>query len=84
MFCLVSLSEPDHINIKCDPELAIELREQYSCVTPGWHMNKSMWNTVHFDHTVSDKLVKEWIDHSYDEVVKKLTKKAREALMRKK
>ena len=80
MFCLTSLSEPDRINLKCDPEKAIALREEYSCVLPGYHMNKSMWNTVIMDDTVSDKIICEWIDHSYDEVVKKLPKKDRIAL----
>jgi predicted DNA-binding protein (MmcQ/YjbR family) len=77
MFCLVSLSEPDSINLKCDPEKAVELREQYDCVQPGFHMNKKMWNTVYLDNSVSRKLICEWIDHSYDEVVKKLPKKVR-------
>ena len=72
MFCLASLSEPGSINLKCDPEKAVELREQYACVSPGYHMNKKMWNTVELDGTVSRKLICEWIDHSYDEVVKKL------------
>jgi len=75
MFCLTSLSEPDRINLKCDPEKAIALREEYNCVLPGWHMNKSMWNTVVLDGTVSNNIISEWIDHSYDEVVKKLPKK---------
>ena len=75
MFCLTSLSEPNSINLKCDPEKAIALREEYSSVLPGYHMNKSMWNTVILDGTVSNKLICEWIDHSYDEVVKKLPKK---------
>ena len=77
MFCLITLSEPDSINLKCDPEKAVALREKYNCVIPGYHMNKAMWNTVLFDGTVSDKLIFEWIDHSYNEVVKKLPKKDR-------
>jgi predicted DNA-binding protein (MmcQ/YjbR family) len=80
MFCLVSLSEPDSINLKCDPEKAIELRERYSCVLPGYHMNKKLWNTVMLDDSVSKKIICEWIDHSYDEVVKKLPKKDRVVL----
>ncbi len=80
MFCLTSLSESDSINIKCDPEKAIELREQYPCVQPGYHMNKKMWNTVIFDGSVSNKFLKEWIDHSYDEVVAGLTKKLKTEL----
>jgi predicted DNA-binding protein (MmcQ/YjbR family) len=52
-------------NVKCDPDLAIELREQYPCVQPGYHMSKKHWNTVIVDGSVSSKLLKEWIDHSY-------------------
>jgi predicted DNA-binding protein (MmcQ/YjbR family) len=77
MFCLTSLSEPDHINLKCDPEKAALLREEYDCVLPGYHMNKKLWNTVVIDGSLSKKLLYEWIDHSYDEVVKKLSKKER-------
>jgi predicted DNA-binding protein (MmcQ/YjbR family) len=75
MFCLTSLSEPDRINLKCDPEKAMALREEYNCVLPGWHMNKKMWNTVVLDGSVSKNTICEWIDHSYDEVIKKLPKK---------
>ncbi len=81
MFCLTSLSEPDSINLKCDPEKAIELREQYPCVQPGYHMNKKMWNTVVIDGSVSKKLLKEWIDHSYDLVVAGLPKKVQSELI---
>lgn len=75
MFCLTSLSEPDSINLKCEPEKAIELREQYPCVQPGYHMHKKMWNTVGIDGSISKKLLKDWIDHSYNEVVAGLPKK---------
>ena len=84
MFCLTSLSEPGSINLKCDPEKAVELRELYTCVTPGFHMNKKMWNTVELDGSVSRNMICEWIDHSYDEVVKKLTKKEQELLKKRK
>jgi predicted DNA-binding protein (MmcQ/YjbR family) len=75
IFCLTSLSEPDRMNLKCDPEKAIELREQYPCVIPGYHMNKKMWNTVIIDGSVSKKILQSWIKHSFDEVVKGLPKK---------
>lgn len=80
MFALTGLNEDLSINLKCDPELAIDLRERYPAVQPGYHMNKTHWNTVYINGSVSDKLVCEWIDHSYDEVVSKLPKKMREAL----
>ena len=77
MFILISLDEPTFpkINVKCDPEVAIDLRERFACVSMGYHMNKKLWNTISIDGSVSDRLIKEWIDHSYEEVVKKLTKK---------
>lgn len=75
MFALTGLDEQElSINLKCDPEKAIELRERYPCVQPGYHMNKMHWNTVNIDGSVPDKLVKEWIDNSYTLVAKKLTK----------
>lgn len=81
MFALTGLDRPElKINLKCDPELAVSLRERYECVNPGYHMNKKHWNTVSIDGSVSANLVKEWIDHSYDLVAKSLTKKKREEL----
>jgi predicted DNA-binding protein (MmcQ/YjbR family) len=74
MFALVNLDESLSVNLKCDPEKAIELRENYSAVLPGYHMNKTYWNTVMIDGTLPDKLIKEWIDHSYEEVIKGLPK----------
>ena len=80
MFALAPLDESFSFNVKCDPEMAIDLRERYNCVQPGYHMNKKMWNTIYVDGRVSDKLLREWIDHSHDEVVKKLSKKEKELL----
>ena len=75
-FLLVGLDSEDlRFNVKCDPELAMELREQYSCVLPGYHMNKKHWNTIIVDGFVSSKQLKEWIDHSYDLIIKSLPKK---------
>jgi predicted DNA-binding protein (MmcQ/YjbR family) len=74
MFALTPLDKNLSINLKCDPEKAIELREKYSFVIPGYHMNKTYWNTIVIDHSVPDRLVHEWIDHSYNEVVKNLPK----------
>lgn len=75
MFLLISLSNPDSINVKCEPELAIELREKYSEVIPGYHMNKKLWNTVFVNGSIKSKELKGMIDHSYQEVVKTLPKK---------
>ena len=80
MFCLASLQEADRINLKCDPELALQLREQYPFVLPGYHMNKKMWNTVILDGSVSRKTLEEWIMHSYNQVVSGLPKKTQKEL----
>lgn len=73
-------SEILQFNVKCDPEKAIELRERYDCVQPGYHMNKRHWNTIVVDGTASNTLLKEWIDDSYELIVKSLPAKAREQL----
>lgn len=74
-FLLTGLENIDlRFNVKCDPDKAIELREEFSCVLPGWHMNKKHWNTIVVDGTVSSKQLKEWIDHSYDLVTAKKKK----------
>jgi predicted DNA-binding protein (MmcQ/YjbR family) len=66
IFVLVNLYGDLSINVKCDPSLAIELRERYSSVTGGYHMNKRHWNTVFLDGTIPDKEIISWIDHSYN------------------
>lgn len=63
------------ISLKCDPEKAMELREKYSSVIPGFHSNKKYWNSVLFEKDVPDDELKSWIKHSVDEVIKKLSKK---------
>lgn len=80
MFLLTSLSEPQSINVKCDPEEAIQLREKYDAVVPGYHMNKKHWNTVHWEMLLNDKLVLQWIDDSYNLVVKDLPQKIKNEL----
>ena len=75
IFLLLSLtSQPLQFNAKCDPERAIELREQYECIIPGYHMNKKHWNTVIVDNTLTAKQLKELITHYY-ELVNKPKKK---------
>lgn len=75
MFALISLSkEPLQMNLKCDPEKAIELREEYYQVIPGYHSNKKHWNTIILEN-ISIDFVKQWIDHSYQLVWDKLPKK---------
>lgn len=66
-FLLLPLDTDElRFNVKCDPDLAIELREEYAAVIPGYHMNKKHWNTVLVNGTIPVKKLKEWIDHSYD------------------
>ncbi|HTH81340.1 MAG TPA: MmcQ/YjbR family DNA-binding protein [Mucilaginibacter sp.] len=77
LFLLTGLEAGDRFNVKCDPELAVELRERHPEVQPGYHMNKKMWNTVFMNGTLTRKQLLEMIDHSYSEVVKGLPKKIR-------
>jgi len=76
MFALTSEDTPVTVNLKCDPIYALELRSIYEGVIAGYHMNKKHWNTVNVqDSDVDDETVKELIDHSYELVYSKLTKK---------
>ena len=80
LFALTSLDKDLSINIKCDPETAIQLRAEHPSVLPGYHMNKKHWNTIMIDGTVNDHLIKKWIDDSYQLVADKLTKKQKSEL----
>jgi predicted DNA-binding protein (MmcQ/YjbR family) len=81
MFALTGLNvEEFRVNLKCDPEYSIELREEYEDIIPGWHMSKKHWNTVYFENGLEMSFLCELIDHSYDLVVKKLKKADREFL----
>ena len=80
MFALTSISEPTTVNLKCEPGYAIELREQYPEIYPGFHMNKNLWNTVSFEGNLDDRLIERLIDHSYEQVVAKLPKKVKDIM----
>ncbi|MCB0687014.1 MAG: MmcQ/YjbR family DNA-binding protein [Saprospiraceae bacterium] len=81
MFLLTNLSsEVTSVNLKCDPVRAIELRDQYESIRPGYHMNKKHWNTVVSDDSIPRKLLLELIDHSYELVLKSLSNKDRQNL----
>lgn len=85
MYCLVGLNHWDEgeetINVKCNPEVALELREKYpDSVKGGYHMNKKHWNTVTVNRDLSDKQIRHWIHHSYELIVASLPKKARAEL----
>ena len=84
MFLLTSLNEDVFsFNAKCDPEKAIELRERYDAIQPGYHMNKKHWNTITVDGRLSQQLLKEMIDDSYNLVVDSLPKKVKDELNKK-
>ena len=79
MFALSSLSQWEKgspaINLKCDPDIAEELRAQFNDVQPGYHMSKMHWNTITVNNEIPDKMIRKWIDDSYGLVFKSLTKK---------
>ncbi len=76
VFLLTGLDSEDlRFNVKCEPDKAVELREEFSCVLPGFHMNKRHWNTIVVDGSVSTQQLQEWIDHSYDLVANGSPKK---------
>jgi predicted DNA-binding protein (MmcQ/YjbR family) len=80
LFILTSLAQGDRFNAKCDPERAVELRERYSEVQPGYHMNKVHWNTVFMNGSLTVKQLRDIIDHSYDLILKSLPKKVQEEI----
>jgi predicted DNA-binding protein (MmcQ/YjbR family) len=83
MFALLAFEEvPPSANLKCDPDLALELRDRYEQVQPGYHMNKKHWNTVVLSGGIPEREIRNMIDHSYELVVKALPRKTREALTR--
>jgi len=91
MFALTSIDDSpvgdrmsppfEFINLKCDPDYAIELRADYEYISPAWHMSKKHWNSVFTDQDIPEKLIYELIDHSYDLVFKNLTKKLQNEIL---
>jgi predicted DNA-binding protein (MmcQ/YjbR family) len=80
MFALSSIKNPNSVNLKCNPEKAIELRAIFGAIIPGYHMSKVHWNTISYNEDVSDSLILELVDHSYQLVVSSLTKKLKTEL----
>lgn len=80
VFAALSLDIGDRVNLKCSPNYAVDLREKYDGVRPGFHMNKTHWNTVMLNEDVDDKLIFHLVNHSYDLVVSKLPLKTRNLL----
>jgi predicted DNA-binding protein (MmcQ/YjbR family) len=75
MFALISLDGPLSVNLKCNPEKALELRDRYQSVLPGYHMSKTHWNTIMIDGSLPDELIKQWIKDSYWLIISSLPKK---------
>ncbi len=80
IFCLVNLTPPHSANLKCDPLKAIEMREKYEEITPGYHMNKKHWNTIELGGSLRKSLLKELIDDSYNLVLASVPKKFKEKI----
>ncbi len=80
MFTLCDLTHFDFINVKCDPEKALELRAEYEEVRPGYHMSKKHWNSIYVNGRLSDSQIKQWVKDSYDLVFQGLPKKLQKEL----
>lgn len=81
IFCILPLNSPEsQCNLKCDPQRAIELRDEHHEIIPGFHMNKKHWNTIKLEGRLSNALITALVDHSYDLVVAKLPRKLKEEL----
>jgi predicted DNA-binding protein (MmcQ/YjbR family) len=78
IFMMMNFETPFRISLKCDPERAIDLRERYSAIRPAYHMNNKHWNMIDADGSVSLKEIFDMIDHSYELIVSKFTKKEKE------
>ena len=83
IFLLTGLDGPFSINVKCDPEYAVTLREEHSAIRPGYHMNKTHWNTIDIDGSLNDEFLRNMINHSYALVYKSLPRKTREEFEKK-
>ena len=80
MFALTDLEQFESVNLKCDPERAMQLREEFPAVLPGYHMSKKHWNTVLMDGSIPDKTIRGWIDDSYNLVAASLSKTLQQEL----
>lgn len=81
MFCLTNINQFNSVNVKCDPDNALELRATYNAVNPGYHMNKKHWNTITINDDAKDDLIKTWIKDSYNLVILTLPKSKRPELL---
>ncbi|HWR94152.1 MAG TPA: MmcQ/YjbR family DNA-binding protein [Flavobacterium sp.] len=85
IFALSSLTDWENgepsVNLKCNPDFALELRAQFSDIMPGYHMSKVHWNTININQSVSDTMIKELIDHSYQLIFDSLSKKSQNEIL---
>ena len=80
MFMILDLESYLRISLKCDPDMAIELRERFNSVGSGYHLNKQLWNTINIDGTIDDRMIYQWIDDSYHLIIDKMPKKDQQRL----
>lgn len=81
MFLILDLEAELRISVKCDPELAIELRERFKSVKEGYHLNKQQWNTIYIDGSIDELLIYNWIDDSYRLIIEKMPKRDQNRLL---
>ncbi|GAB2629333.1 MmcQ/YjbR family DNA-binding protein [Belliella aquatica] len=81
IFAIIDIELFESVNLKCDPEYAIELRELNPAIIPGFHMNKKHWNTIFFNKGLSDKFILELVDHSYNLVFQSLPKRIKDSIL---
>ncbi len=77
MYACIDLTHADWLCLKCDPEYALELRDRHAGIEPAFHFNKKYWNQVSLRGDIDDRFIRSLIDHSYEEVLKKFTRKVR-------
>ena len=81
MFMILDLESELRISLKCDPDVAFDLRERFNSVYPGYHLNKRLWNTINIDGSIEDELIYQWIDDSYRLIIKKMPKRDQQRLL---
>lgn len=81
MFMIMDLESDLRISLKCDPNVAIELRERFKSVGPGYHLNKQLWNTINIDGSIDDRIIYQWIDDSYRLIIENMPRKDQQRLL---
>jgi len=81
MFMILDLESELRISLKCDPDIAVDLRERFNSVNPGYHLNKQLWNTINIDGSIEDELIYQWINDSYQLIIEKMPKQDKQRLL---